>query len=345
MKTNFCTLFNSAYLSRGLVLYESLRTYSADFHLFVLAFDEDCAAYFKQAGLPNLTLISLREFEDEALLQVKPSRTEGEYCWTSTPSLILYCLRTYQLPSCTYLDADMCFYADPAILIQEMGEASVLITDHRYSPAYDQSVRSGKYCVQFMTFVNNEKGILVLNSWREACIDWCYARVEDGKFGDQKYLDEWPGRFSGVHELEHLGGGLAPWNVQQYTFKKTGSGIFGTEISSGREFQVVFFHYHALKFFTDGIVSYTSDVYEINSQAKELLYIPYVRLLKKEKDTVSAGSPLINSDGARDKSPGKAAFFVALLRTYFYDLRMAGRAFWQKLKTRKLHNHYHRINL
>ena len=36
---NFCTLFNSSYLNRGLALYDSLKTNSKTFHLYIFAFD------------------------------------------------------------------------------------------------------------------------------------------------------------------------------------------------------------------------------------------------------------------------------------------------------------------
>jgi hypothetical protein len=44
---------------------------------------------------------------------------------------------------------------------------------------------------------------------------WCRDHVEDGKFADQRYLDEWPG-LQGVHIIEHPGVDLAPWNFMQY---------------------------------------------------------------------------------------------------------------------------------
>ena len=213
---NFCTLFDSRYISRGLALYESLRRHCENFHIYFFAFNDECYRILSKLALKGSTVISLCEFEDEQLLAAKATRSSMEYCWTCTPSIIRYTLDTYNLASCTYLDADLYFFGRPELLLDELRDNSVMITEHRYTPCYDKSKKSGKYCVQFMTFKNNGAAKKALNWWRDACNDWCYARHENGKFGDQKYLDDWLERFEQVHVLEHPGGGLAPWNIQQY---------------------------------------------------------------------------------------------------------------------------------
>ncbi|MGZ4035960.1 MAG: glycosyl transferase, partial [Bacteroidia bacterium] len=288
MKLNFCTLFNSNYLSRGLVMYESLLKNCADFHLYVFAFDDKCFEFLNAQKYKNLTVISLKEFEDEELLKIKLTRSAAEYCWTCTASTILYSINNFGLSNCTYVDADMCFYSDPQVLIDEMGDKSVLITEHRYTKEYDQSATSGKYCVQFVTFKNDEKGLAVLKWWRNACIDWCYDRMEDGKFGDQKYLDDWTTRFDCVHELQHLGGGIAPWNVQQYIFNSVNGKLTGTEIKSGKQFNVIFYHFHAAKFFRDNMVMLTGAEYALNKNVKNVFYKPYVQMINKQKEKINA---------------------------------------------------------
>ena len=65
---NFVTLFNSNYLSRGMVLYESLQKHCPDFKLFVIAFDDITYNYFQKFPQKNLTVISLSQFEDDKLL-------------------------------------------------------------------------------------------------------------------------------------------------------------------------------------------------------------------------------------------------------------------------------------
>jgi hypothetical protein len=280
MKYNFCTLFDTVYLSRGLAMYDSLERQCEDFHLYIFAFDDNCYQVLKSINKSRLTVISLSEFEDEELLKIKPARTRGEYCWTCTSSTILYVLNNFKVDNCTYLDADLYFFSSPQPLIDEMKDNSVMITEHRYTKKYDQSKKSGIYCVQFVTFKNDERGLKALNWWRSACIEWCYNRFEDGKFGDQKYLDDWTSRFEGVHVLQHLGGGVAPWNMQQYSFSKNGNKIIGKEIKTGRSFEVIFFHFHSLYFVSKNFFM-PRPYYKRNKSVLLLLFNPYIKEIKQ----------------------------------------------------------------
>lgn len=341
-KLNFVTLFNSNYLSRGLLMYHSLHQFGLNFHLYVVAFDDITYDYFQKHPHENLTAISLAQFEDEKLLSIKSSRSAGEYCWTCTASTVLYAINTYQLQHCVYVDADMRFYSNPKPLFDEWGTKSTLITEHRYTPEYDQSAISGKYCVQFVGFRNDPDGIEALTWWRNSCIDWCYARAEDGKFGDQKYLDDWTKRFKNVHVLQHFGGGLAPWNMQQYDFRKENSKLIGKEILTGKEFEAVFFHFHGLKIYKDQVALLTGDDYEMNPSVLELFYKPYVHDLIRISEKVHANTGnSFNSNGASQNAPNKPFNFLSLLRWYFYDIRqdiknIGGRATKNRIK----HHHY-----
>lgn len=290
---NFCTLFDSNYLSRGLVTYRSLMEVTqGDVHLYVFAFDDKCFDVLKQMSLPHLTVISLAEFEDDALLAIKPTRTKGEYCWTCTSSTILYCIKTFGLQNCTYIDADMYFYAHPQVLIDEMpDDKHVMITEHRYTPQYDKSKLSGKYCVQFMYFDNSVCGLEVLTWWRDRCLEWCYNRHEDGKFGDQKYLDDWMERFNCVHELRHLGGGLAPWNIQRFDYQVQNNHFSLTlknnrdlnetfDYTEGEGVEPIFFHFHGVKLYQNGGAIYAPKMYILNKNTRQFLYEPYLRQLQ-----------------------------------------------------------------
>lgn len=275
---HFCTLFDANYLARALAMYRSLERHCPAFHLYVFAFDQKTEEVLQRLDLKHITVIGLKAFEDEDLLAVKGDRTRAEYCWTSTSSTIRYVLQHYRAPHCIYIDADLYFYSNPQPLLDEMpADKSVLITSHRYTPAYDKSALSGKYCVQFMYFRNDAAGLEVLDWWRNACLEWCYNRFEDGKFGDQKYLDDWTSRYSTVHELQQLGGGLAPWNIQQYRFNR---GLQWQEKKTNQDFDVIFFHFHGVKIYPYPHAIYAPKAYLLREIVREYFYRPYVAELR-----------------------------------------------------------------
>jgi hypothetical protein len=242
----------------------------------------------------------------------------------------LYSIDKYNLESCIYVDADIYFYSDPQVLVDEMGDKSVLITEHRYTPSYNLSTESGIYCVQFMVFRNDEKGRLVLNWWRDRCIEWCYARHEDGKFGDQKYLDDWLTRFEGVHSLQNLGGGVAPWNLEQYHFVNENGRLNGREIASGNKFDLIFYHFHSLRLYKYRISLITSESYGITPNNFDLIYQPYLRKLQRNLTKLGEKN-IYTPTGFRSNN--------AIL-TYFFYLNARLKNYIRKLIANKLDAKY-----
>jgi hypothetical protein len=308
---NFCTLFNSSFLSRGIAMIRSLAAQVDRFNIFVFAFDDQTSRVLGKLQLPNTTIISLDQFEDDQLLAIKNTRSRREYYWTCTPSTILYCLDRLGLQNCTYVDADLCFYSGLDAIWEEVGTASVALTPHRYTPAYDQSSTSGIYCVQFVYFRGDEDGMHAARWWRSRCLEWCYARMEDGKFGDQKYLDDWTERFRGVHVVRHFGAGVAPWNIQRYRLQNTEENMWVEE--GDHRYPVVFYHYHDLRIYADGTCDWST--YPIGREVERTLYYPYVQRLKQAAVEVRNAGEDFDTHG-RLPVPPRRRGIVVFARTY-----------------------------
>lgn len=218
---HYVTLFDSLFLPQGIALHKSMERHVKDYTLWILCVDDQAHEILSKLNLPNVRLLQLSKLETADLLTVKPLRTKGEYCWTLTPFAPRFVFEAdVNVTRVTYLDADLWFRKNPAAIFREFESSGkqVLITDHAYAPQYDQSATSGQYCVQFMTF-NRDGGEIVREWWEERCIEWCYARFENGKFGDQKYLDDWPERFiNTVHVMQNKEWILAPWSAARYPY-------------------------------------------------------------------------------------------------------------------------------
>jgi hypothetical protein len=283
---NFCTLFDSNYLSRGLAMYQSLVETGDDFHLYIFCFDSKSLSLLERLALPFITTVSLLDFENDELLRVKAGRTRAEYCWTCASHTIAYALKTYDLESVTYIDADLYFYASPSTLLKEFyrSGASILLSRHNFSPRYAHLVKLGIYCVQFMTFKSDPCGLAALRWWQDRCIEWCYDRFEPNRFGDQKYLDDWTERFEGVSVLPDPGDGIAPWNVQKYDIAYKDGALSGTVKQTGKQFAIVFYHFHHVRFYHDGGVELGH--YRLNDSVRRELYFPYFMQLQKAAELI-----------------------------------------------------------
>lgn len=283
MKRNFCTLFDKNYIFRGLAMYYSLKKHSHDFCLWILCMDDIVYTQLLKMNLDSVELIKLSDLEDDELLKAKRGRTVAEYCWTLSSSLPLYIYKIKpELDRIAYLDSDLFFYSSSESIFEEMGESSIYIVRHNYSKelGYLES-RSGIYNVSLVVFRNDQDAIMCLNWWRQRCLEWCFSRLEDGRFGDQMYLNDWPNRFNNVRIAKNKGINLAPWNVSKYLLKYINSDIYVDED------KLIFYHFHSFKMFEFNDYLLYQNFYLISRSEEKNIYLPYIeslnQLIKKFK--------------------------------------------------------------
>jgi hypothetical protein len=219
-----CTYFDRGFAIQGLALWRSLVAHDPTAILWVLALDDFTADLLRELAEPRLRVVALAEVEhgDPALAAARGNRTRVEYYFTLSPCWPRWLLAAHpEIERVTYLDADLFFFASPAPIFAAMDAAgaSVLITAHRFPAWLAHYERHGFFNVGVLVFRNDATGRACLDDWRERCLAWCYDRLEEGKYADQKYLDEWPAKWGGkLLVLDRPGVNLAPWNWAQHDF-------------------------------------------------------------------------------------------------------------------------------
>jgi len=275
---HYCTYFDKNYLVRVLALYKSLIATGDEFCLWALCFDDFSYRILSKLNLPHIRPISQPEFEkgDRQLLTVKSKRSLLDYYFTCTPSLPIFVLKQdSQIESVTYLDADLFFFSSPKPIFDELGNNSILLIEHRFSDLEKDREICGKYNVGFLTFRNNSIGHECLAWWRERCIEWCFDKIEDGKFADQKYLDVWPKKFSGVTIIQNKGANLAPWNLGNYKYSWHHNKVFVDQD------ELIFFHFHGFRLINRFIADPGLKLYNgtLDKIIRRYVFHPYISVL------------------------------------------------------------------
>ena len=117
--------------------------------------------------------------------------------------------------------------------------------------------------------------------------------------GDQKYLDSWPADFGAVHILQHVGGGVAPWNFGQYEFRKNGDGLILVD-----GVPLIFYHFHQFQILSNGRFNRISGAYKRLGREPESVYVEYEEAISRTLENV------------RQIRPGFSAGIKPALQTY-----------------------------
>jgi len=270
----YCTIFDDNYLARALALYESLIKVNATALFAFFCIDSDSVQLLNALKLKRAVVVSHEEFATSELLETKPLRSRGEYCWTCKPVALLHMIRCMPNASwVVYVDTDMMFFSDPDQAFLGL-ESHYLLAPHRYHAdflEYEKSV--GKYNAGYVAARNSSQGKRVMSWWKDRCIQSCSIIPTDTTFADQKYLDQFLELYPFGVSAEHKGLNAAPWNVENFMFS---GGIDGVQVDDE---PLLLYHFQGLQLFDNGTASlYIGDV-QISEVLREHIYQPHLEAL------------------------------------------------------------------
>ena len=276
MNTVYCTLFDSNYLDKGIVMIKSLQEVDNTAKVYVLCMDDICRFVLEDFGLNNVYLITLDDFLDDDLYKVI-HREKAEFCWTCTAKLIKYVMIKYEEGICTYIDSDLYFYSNPQILIKEMQDKGccVQVISHRFlnnTWGRMQAEKSGRNCVQFNTFTKNGKSQDLLDKWIRQCLNECSREM----VGDQKYTDNW-GELSFVSISENGGAGIAPGNFIRYKLSdKDRQWVY--DKYDKKEYEMIFYHFQDIYYINRYKVrlNIKNHGWIVDNNLFDYIYLPYL---------------------------------------------------------------------
>jgi hypothetical protein len=277
----FCTVFDKNYMFQGLALYNSLKRVAGTFKLYVLCMDEITYSTIAKLNQNNLIPVNLDSLLDREVNALRDRTTHGQFCWACQPLICQFILDEFNVDMVTYLEADSLFFSDPEVLFQELNDMSVTLSTHNYSPEFDKTSSSGRFCTQFNAFKNTSEGREVLDDWRTLCFKYDKSRLTF--YPGQLLLNEWPEKFNCIKILDNQGAGVAPWNIQRYKFSTENGDPYVDNTP------IVFYHFHSYGRYVNG--DHVLGSYPIPKTVIDFIYHRYVNEIREAEAWVQSIDP------------------------------------------------------
>ena len=273
MTRAYATYFDQRYLDRALYMLATLRRQDPEAYVHALCHDELAERGVGLLGDPRIRIIRAADLlAFEPRLRAASARRRWAWYATHKPVLVRYVFdRWRETAALAYVDADTAWYASPDDVFEEIGDASIAVSPHRFPPHADKSALYGPYNAGFIWWRNDEVGARCLDDWTTDSLDWCEPRLGDGgMFMNQGYMARWPERYPGVHVIVHPGLNLARWNLENHQLSWEGDALR----VDGRP--LVMYHFSGLRRSAGG--QWQSQAFQVTDQRIiSTLYARYFR--------------------------------------------------------------------
>lgn len=276
---------DSNYASRCATLIES-----ASIQDFTTVLALDSGVFALEKHFTNLKVTKFDEFlsDHSEIASRIQGRSFAEKIFSVGPSFLL--LQAHNVVKngwLIYADSDLFFFQPLWEYLQELPSCNVVIAPHRhYFWNQQRLAKYGEFNVGLVAFKNNVEGLRALRYWADSCLNWCFDKAEDGKYADQKYLEDFASVASGVYVEKSGGANLAPWNSDLSRISVDNKG----NIFVNKE-RLVYFHAQGIKHVNGrwvlGHINYLSFA---SRQLKKLIYAAYFRKLETWSKRLRTGS-------------------------------------------------------
>ena len=302
-RRELCTYLDLQYLDKGIALFDSLREAPGDFHLRVVCFDDLSYRRRSRARRPAARggpRRRARARRSRAARDPHPALPGGVHVDRDA-------LRDPLLPRPRRARRDHLHrrgYAAstprPSPRSTRSGDGSVLITPASSSPQhYSRGLvrRTGLYVVQFMTFRSDEDGRAALEWWRERCIEWCFARYEDGQDGRPEVPRRLAARGSEAFASSAIPACSGPGASSRARSREGEDGV----TVDGEP--LIFFHFMGLRRYADGTYRPAAGRFRITTEQRRWIYDPYVERLAELRAARSRRSPRTTRSAIEQHEP------------------------------------------
>ena len=275
----YVTLFDHNYAVKGVTMVRSFLEYNPKSSIKILCLDIQTNIILNDLFQDDsrIELFTLSDLDVTTINSILGNRTYQEFCWSLASIFSNFVLLKFS-NSVIYLDSDIYFFRDIKPILREIKGSSIAATPHRFSNHLEHLQVVGNFNVQFVYFKNDFIGYEVSTEWAKQCIANCSIDQENGVFGDQKYLDEWPNKYSSSFKsIECIGAGLAPWNFDQYKILKMSDDFTVDQIP------LIFFHFHGLLLTKNGVEIIQPQIYSLYNKDIYQKYFDSLNLIRSHR--------------------------------------------------------------
>ncbi len=271
-----CTVTDASYLFKVVAQYHSLKMYARDFYLYVCCTDEQSYRTLKSLKMARCIPVTLKDLNYGELFTLQKQRAANEFAWTLKSYLMLYLLEVQGLPHVLYCDGDVSFAGDAGHLYADWGPSSIYLCLQRDVDWVEK--KYGTYQAGIMGVRNDANGLSMLRWWRDKCREWCFNYEDNGRLGDQKYLDDVPSLFGSVKISSHRGINAAPWNtIYNNGYKITAK---GSQVTIDGD-PLVAYHFACIDIYDETRFDlWRLGKIDIQPIVLNAIYIPYLKALQ-----------------------------------------------------------------